>query len=146
MIITEVRIDPAAEAGPLLAWATIVFDDSFIIKDVKLLRGTDGRPFISMPRRAVRDHCRRCGKSIDVTSAFCPSCGLEQGPVANRVSARDNVGRLKVYVDIAHPIRRGLREAILEAVLDEWEAVANGEAPTGRDNARAKFGTDTDGT
>ena len=54
MEITEVKVYPAKESGRLKAYATIVFDNSFIIRDLKIIEGNKGY-FVSMPSRRRKD-------------------------------------------------------------------------------------------
>ena len=54
MKITEVKIYPVEEGGRLKAYATMVFDDRFIIRDLKVIEGDKGF-FISMPSRKRKD-------------------------------------------------------------------------------------------
>ena len=53
MEITEVKVYPAKETGRLKAYATIVFDNSFIVRDLKVIEGDKGF-FVSMPSRAEK--------------------------------------------------------------------------------------------
>ena len=50
MEITEVKVYPAKETGRLKAYATIVFDNGFIVRDLKIIQGDKGL-FVSMPSR-----------------------------------------------------------------------------------------------
>ena len=54
MQITEVKVYPAKDGGRLKAYATIVFDNSFIIRDLKVIEGNKGF-FVSMPSRRRKD-------------------------------------------------------------------------------------------
>ncbi len=54
MKITEVKIYPVDNGGRLKAYATMVFDDSFIIRDLKVIEGEKGF-FVSMPSRKRKD-------------------------------------------------------------------------------------------
>ena len=54
MNITEVKVYPAKESGKLKAYATIVFEDAFIIRDLKIIEGQKGM-FVSMPSRRRKD-------------------------------------------------------------------------------------------
>ncbi len=54
MEITEVKVFPAKDGGRLKAYATIVFDSSFIIRDLKVIEGHKGL-FVSMPSRKRKD-------------------------------------------------------------------------------------------
>lgn len=51
--ITEVRIKKINK-GDLLAAASICIDDCFIVKEIRLLNGKNGR-YISMPKRKVKN-------------------------------------------------------------------------------------------
>lgn len=54
MKITEVKVFPAKDSGRLKAYATIVFDNNFIIRDLKVIEGDKGL-FVSMPSRRRKD-------------------------------------------------------------------------------------------
>ena len=54
MKITEVKVYPATDSGRLKAYATIVFDDCFIVRDLKIIEGHKG-VFVSMPSRRRKD-------------------------------------------------------------------------------------------
>jgi len=55
MEITEVKVYPAKEKnGRLKAYATVVFDNSFIVRDLKIIEGSKGL-FVSMPSRRRKD-------------------------------------------------------------------------------------------
>jgi stage V sporulation protein G len=53
MNITEVKIYPANE-GKLKAYATMVFDNCFIVRDLKIIKSDKGY-FVSMPSRRKKD-------------------------------------------------------------------------------------------
>jgi stage V sporulation protein G len=54
MEITEVKVFSAKEGGRLKAYATVVFDNCFIIRDLKIIEGNKGL-FVSMPSRKRKD-------------------------------------------------------------------------------------------
>ena len=54
MKITEVKVYPSKEGGRLKAYATIVFDNNFIVRDLKVIEGDKGL-FVSMPSRRRKD-------------------------------------------------------------------------------------------
>ncbi|MBA3953908.1 septation regulator SpoVG [Candidatus Dependentiae bacterium] len=54
MRITEVKVYPATESSRLKAYATIVFEDCFIVRDLKVIEGAKGL-FVSMPSRRRKD-------------------------------------------------------------------------------------------
>ncbi len=54
MKITEVKVFPAKDSGRLKAYATMVFDNDFIVRDLKVIEGEKGL-FVSMPSRRRKD-------------------------------------------------------------------------------------------
>jgi stage V sporulation protein G len=54
MKITEVKVFPSKESGRLKAYATVVFDNDFIVRDLKVIEGNKGL-FVSMPSRRKKD-------------------------------------------------------------------------------------------
>ena len=106
MRVTDVELHQADDRyGKLLAYATITFDECFVVHDVKLISGEQG-PFVSMPSRKVTDRCGRCGAKTVVSSPHCSGCGVFIGQ-------RDR----PEFADIAHPITRECRANIEAEVL-----------------------------
>jgi stage V sporulation protein G len=54
MRITEVKVYPVGENEKLKAYATIVFDDAFVVRDLKVIQGHGGL-FVAMPSKKGRD-------------------------------------------------------------------------------------------
>ncbi|MCX5924725.1 MAG: septation regulator SpoVG [Candidatus Dependentiae bacterium] len=54
MEITEIKVFPTRDGGRLKAYATVVFDNCFIIRDLKVIEGQKGL-FVSMPSRKRKD-------------------------------------------------------------------------------------------
>jgi stage V sporulation protein G len=54
MEITEIKVFPTKDGGRLKAYATVVFDNCFIIRDLKVIEGHKGL-FVSMPSRKRKD-------------------------------------------------------------------------------------------
>jgi len=53
MDITEVRVFPVNE-DKLKAYATITFDDCFVVRDLKIINGNNGL-FVAMPSKKRKD-------------------------------------------------------------------------------------------
>lgn len=53
MEITEVRVFPVRE-DKLKAYATITFDDCFVVRDLKIINGNSGL-FVAMPSKKRKD-------------------------------------------------------------------------------------------
>ena len=98
------------------AFSSIVFNDMFVIRDLKILEGTAGL-FVAMPSKKLTDHCPYCGSKAQLLARFCSQCG--ERLAKNRASRRED-GRLRLYADIAHPIHPLMRELIEAVVLDAY--------------------------
>jgi len=54
MDITEVKVYPVLDNDKLKAYASVVFDDCFVIRDLRVISGTTGL-FVAMPSRKRKD-------------------------------------------------------------------------------------------
>jgi len=118
MEITEVRIKLTDDSDDRLqAFCSITFDDCFVVRDLKIIEGTNG-PFVAMPSRKLTSHCPRCGCKNHLRATHCNQCGSKLD--ADR-AVRDQDGRAKLYADIAHPINSQCREMIQQRVIAEYK-------------------------
>lgn len=119
MEITEVRIKLMEDSDDRLqGFCSITFDDCFVIRDLKIIEGTNG-PFVAMPSRKLTAHCPKCGCKNHLRAAFCNQCGLR---LKDDLAIKDQEGRAKLYADIAHPINSACRELIQHRVISEFRA------------------------
>ena len=118
MDITEVRIKLMEEvAGERLhAFCSITLDDCFVIRDLKIIEGTNG-PFVAMPSRKLTSHCPGCGYKNHLRALYCNQCG---GRLKEDRAMKDEDGRAKLYADIAHPINSRCREMIQDRVIQHY--------------------------
>jgi stage V sporulation protein G len=115
--ITEVRIKLMEDASERLqAFCSITFDNAFVIRDLKIIEGTNG-PFVAMPSRKLTGHCHQCNCKNHLRAQFCNQCGTR---LPTDRAPLDEVGRAKLYADIAHPINSACREMIQERVIQEF--------------------------
>ena len=118
MKITEVRVKLMEEPGERLqAFCSITFDDSFVVRDLKVIEGSTG-PFVAMPSRKLTAHCLQCGCKNHLRAAFCNQCGTR---LKEQQAVKDEDGRAKLYADIAHPINSTCREMIQQRVIRAFE-------------------------
>lgn len=119
MEITEVRIKlMEASEDRLRAFCSITFDSCFVIRDLKIIAGTQG-PFVAMPSRKLTHRCNRCGNKNHIRSNYCNNCG---GKIkAHRHHQSDEDSPNKLYADVAHPINQACRDQIQEHVVREYE-------------------------
>jgi stage V sporulation protein G len=116
--ITEVRIKLMDEPGERLkAFCSITFDDSFVVRDLKIIEGASG-PFVAMPSRKLTVHCPKCRCKNHLRAAYCNQCGRR---LDEDLAVKDDEGRAKLYADIAHPINSACREMIQNRVIAAFE-------------------------
>src|SRR6184192_3433275 len=116
MQLTEVRINLCgSNGGRLKAFCSLTFDNTFVVRDVKLIEGPDGL-FLAMPSRKLCDHCPRCGEKNHLRARFCNGCGSRLDDQRFMRNQNGNTGgghtRLKLHADIAHPINPVCRAKI----------------------------------
>jgi stage V sporulation protein G len=116
--ITEVRIKLMEESEDRLrAFCSITFDHCFVVRDLKIIDGSNG-PFVAMPSRKLTSHCKRCGHKNHLRAQFCNQCGARvrsEGDYSNDPPQ-------KLYADVAHPVNSECREMIQGAVIAEFAA------------------------
>lgn len=118
MEITEVRIKLMEDSDDRLqAFCSITFDDAFVVRDLKIIDGSNG-PFVAMPSRKLTSHCPQCGYKNHLRAAHCNQCGVR---MKDDRTVRDPEGRTKLYADIAHPINTQCREMIQNRVIAEFK-------------------------
>jgi len=128
MEITEVRIFlKESPDKKLKAYATVTFDNAFVVRNIKVIEGGSGL-FIAMPSRRLKTSCPKCGFRNEMRSKYCNQCAA-QLPVA---SPSDHQGRdaQSEHRDIAHPITQTFRDYLQKKVLEAFEAEKNSAQST----------------
>ena len=135
MRLTDIRIklcESQNQNNRLKAFCALTFDNTFVIRDVKLIEGNDGL-FLAMPSRKLADHCPRCGEKNHLRARFCNNCGshLDENRFQRYQNGNGNGhGRLKLHADIAHPINAECRQAIERDVVSAFrEEVEKSKQP-----------------
>ncbi|MFH2138426.1 MAG: septation protein SpoVG family protein [Candidatus Omnitrophota bacterium] len=121
MEVTEVRVFLRNKDSnkKLKAYATVTFDNCFVVRDVKVIEGSKGL-FVAMPSAKMKATCPKCGHRNVVRSKFCNQCaGILEQPVQTMSTPDDN--RQTEHKDIAHPITPECREYIQKKVLDAYD-------------------------
>ena len=121
MNVTEVRIFPKEGVDKKLrAFATITLDHCFVVRDIKIIEGTQGL-FVAMPSRRVKEPCPKCGHRNVVRSRFCNQCGLRLPQMGSEHAlAIDSSLRQAEHKDVAHPITAECRSEIQRAILEAY--------------------------
>ena len=118
MEISEVKVKLINNKDDRLkAFCSITMDDEFVVRDIKVIEGTNGY-FIAMPSRKMSDHCGSCGGKNHLRAKFCNNCG---GSLPEDRAKKDFKGRMKLHADIAHPINSECRQKIQGKVTAAFE-------------------------
>ena len=127
MQLTEIRINLCdMRQGRLKAFCSLTFDQTFVVRDVKLIDGPGGL-FLAMPSRKLTDRCRRCSEKNHLRARFCNNCGtrLDEHRAEKLSGNQMHPGRFKLHADIAHPIngecRTKIEREVVQAFFDEVE-------------------------
>lgn len=115
MEITEVRLTLINDADDRLqAFCSVTFDDSFVVRDLKVIDGANGL-FVAMPARKVSRPCQSCGGKNHITAVYCDQCG-------DRFRAQQSdAPNDRIHVDVAHPISQDCRTMIQERVIEQLQ-------------------------
>ena len=117
MKVTNVSVKLSPQGGDRLkAFCTMTLDGEFVVRDLKIIDGTNGL-FVAMPSRKLTDHCPKCSGKNHLRAKFCNDCGAKLPE--NRVSDEDVQGKL--HADIAHPINAGCRRRIQDRLIREYQ-------------------------
>lgn len=132
MEITEVRV--ILKDSPdkkLKAYATVTFDNVFVVRDIKVIEGGMGL-FIAMPSRKVKHACPKCAFKNESRGKYCSQCGAPLPVETNPQRGEEVSNGQAEHKDIAHPItqpfRENLQKKVLEAYVQEKDKVHSGSA------------------
>ena len=124
MDITEVRV--ALRDNPqtrLKAYATLTFDNCFVVRNVKIIEGKNGF-FVAMPSRKPKASCPNCQAKHDLGHRFCSQCGaaLPRPTPQPSGTGEFETSEALSHRDIAHPITMEFRHYLQKKVLEAYEA------------------------
>ncbi|MCF7874106.1 MAG: SpoVG family protein [Candidatus Omnitrophica bacterium] len=123
MEITEVRVSLREHEGRRLkAYATVTFDNSFVVRNIKVIQGNSDL-FVAMPARKIKQFCPRCGKKVEMGSKYCSNCGAQIPPPKEQLQNRHSI-----HQDLAHPINQQFRDYLQSKVLDAYYQKKNSES------------------
>jgi len=118
--ITEARIIlKDSQDKKLKAYATVTFDNVFVVRDIKVIEGGTGL-FIAMPSRKVKHACPKCAFKNELRSKYCNQCAGLLPVEANPQRAEEISGSQAEHRDIAHPITQSFREYLQKKVLEVY--------------------------
>ena len=120
MEITEVRIIlKDAQDKKLKAYATVTFDNVFVVRDIKVIQGGT-ELFIAMPSRKVKQACPKCAFKNELRSKYCNQCAAPLPVEANPQRAEEIPSSQAEHRDVAHPITQSFREHLQKKILEVY--------------------------
>ncbi|MFC1594046.1 septation protein SpoVG family protein [Candidatus Omnitrophota bacterium] len=129
MEITEVRVFLKDGIDKKLkAYVTVTFDNAFVVRNIKVIEGSNGR-FIAMPSRKLKYSCPKCSFRNELRSKFCNQCGSALSAPSRPAGSEEPTAQSE-HRDIAHPITQSFREYLQQKVLEAFEhEAAKGSSP-----------------
>ena len=125
MDITEVKIFmKEGQDKKLKAYATVTFDNTFVVRNIKVIEGSSGL-FIAMPSRKVKSPCPKCGFKNELRSKYCNQCAQVLPVVPAAVAQAELPNSQAEHKDIAHPITQAFREYLQKSVLEAYAQEKN---------------------
>lgn len=119
MEITEAKIFlKDSPDKKLKAYATVTFDNAFVVRNIKVIQGSNGI-FIAMPSRKVKHPCPKCNFKNELRSKFCNQCAAPL-PLQAPAAVNHENGAQSEHKDIAHPITQAFRDVLQKKVLDSY--------------------------
>lgn len=121
MEITEVRIFlKDSPDKKLKAYATVTFDNAFVVRNIKVIEGTSGL-FIAMPSRRIKQPCPKCGFKNESRSKYCNQCGSQLPLITHAQGEAGTTSTQSEHKDLAHPITQSFREYLQKRILEAYE-------------------------
>lgn len=107
--ITEISIrKPQYPDSRLLAFVTVIFENSFAVTDLRLLQLKDG-PFLAMPSKKATTPCPKCKRKNTFDARYCAKCGL-------LLEFKE-----EEHFDVSFPINNNFRKFMLESILKAYQ-------------------------
>lgn len=122
MEITEVRVFlKDSPDKKLKAYATVTFDNVFVVRNIKVIEGSSGL-FIAMPSRRIKKlSCLKCNFKNESRSKYCSQCGNQLPFISRSATSEGPEGEQSEHKDIAHPITQSFREYLQKRVLEAYQ-------------------------
>ncbi len=141
MQIKRIRVElarrPTTGGNDLIrAFVTLIVTGpmgDFMVRNLKVVAGHDGREFVAMPSRKIETRCPGCDGKNEVMARYCNWCGREI-----KWSPSE---RVRTHVDVFHPLDEFARENMDRYVLSEYmRAVAQQEVDHAGSDTEARRG------
>ena len=122
MQVTDVKVQLTHQPdNKLKAFCIITLDNSFLVREIKVIETNRGGVFVAMPSRKMTDRCK-CGCKNEVTNKFCCGCGHQMD--TDR-AVKNPQGRLQIYTDIVRPVTSECHQMIQHTVINAYKTELN---------------------
>jgi len=101
----------------LKAFASVVFSDVFVVKNIKIIEGEQGL-FVAMPSIENKGPCPKCNHKNIVHSKYCSDCGSELPFTSGKDDKRD----------LVYPVRQFFRKYLEVKILEAYKLETNKNA------------------
>lgn len=126
MEITEIRVFlKEGQDKKLKAYTTVTFDNVLVIRNIKVIQGTEGL-FIAMPSRKLKTACLMCHFKNELGSRFCNKCGTSL-PIEQHPESDEDHDSKAQHRDVAHPITKEFREYLQGKILEAYHKEVGGQ-------------------
>lgn len=122
--IPDVNYNEGDYRNNLRANISVELDKALVVHGCKLIEG-EGGLFLAMPSEVKTDRCPECYVKTPITANYCHRCGLELERGRKHTLSPDKRGKIKVAMDVAHPVTTELRDHLLQACLEEYYWATN---------------------
>ncbi|MCD6460832.1 septation protein SpoVG family protein [bacterium] len=121
MEITEVKVYPKKIVNDkkLKAFVTITFDNSFVVRDIKIIESKKGL-FVAMPSAKITASCPECSRKNPVRNVYCGFCGVKLEEFISNNHEEE-------HRDVAHPINAETRKYIHDMIMKQYDKVLQEE-------------------
>lgn len=106
--ITEITLS-VVQDGNVVGYGSITLGGEWAIRNIRVIRRTDGTVFVAMPSEETTARCAKCQLANRISAAFCNRCGGSLPPnTANR------------FRDLAFPVNKNVRSHVEMLILAEY--------------------------
>ncbi|MCA9401624.1 MAG: septation protein SpoVG family protein, partial [Candidatus Omnitrophica bacterium] len=106
----------------LKAYTTVTFDNSFVVRNIKIIQGQNGL-FIAMPSRKMKYPCTKCGFKNEAGSKYCNQCASPLSHIDD--TDEKNIDAKAEHRDIAHPITQEFRDYLQNEIIEAYQKEAS---------------------
>jgi DNA-binding cell septation regulator SpoVG len=114
--ISRVSVLPVDKKNSRLrGYASIVFDNVFEVRNIRIIEDKNKIFFVVMPNRESTRLCTKCKHKTSFRDAFCSSCGTSLAVILPAIK----------YKNVAFPLSTEFEKLIRDTIIAEYKRVVN---------------------